>query len=94
MGKKLIAAAAVAAGLAVGLAPAATADDLSRQVCLAVMAGGVNPNNPNDNYALFLVQQNPNMTYNQASDLVRKAFGSVRYHDNPMCNGVTIPENY
>ncbi|WP_208022848.1 hypothetical protein, partial [Mycobacterium marinum] len=36
----------------------------------------------------------PDMTYNQANDLVKKAFGSVRWHNNPMCDGITIPENY
>lgn len=93
MRTKLITA-VVAAGLALGLAPTAHADDINRQVCLAVMAMGVNPYDPNDHYALTMLQQFPNMTYNQADDLVKTAFRSVRYHDNPMCNGVTIPENY
>lgn len=93
MSKKLIAAAAAAAGLTVGLAPTAHAD-INREVCLAVMAMGVNPYDPNDQYALNMLERYPDMTYNQANDLVKRAFGSVRYHDNSMCNGVTIPENY
>jgi len=58
------------------------------------MAMGVNPYNPNETYVVNMLQRYPDMTYNQANDLVKQAFGSVRYHDNPMCNGVTIPENY
>lgn len=91
--RKLIAAAVAAGGLAVGLAPVAHAD-INREVCLAVMAMGVNPYNPNETYVLNMLERYPDMTYNQANDLVKKAFGSVRYHDNPMCNGITIPENY
>jgi hypothetical protein len=34
------------------------------------------------------------MTYNQANDLVKPVYRSVHYHDNPMCNGITIPDNY
>lgn len=94
MGKMLITAAVVAAGFAIGLAPAAHADDINREVCLAVMAMGVNPYDPNDHYALNMLERYPNMTYNQASDLVKKAFGSVRWHNNPMCNGITIPSDY
>lgn len=93
MSKKLISAAVVAGGFAIGLAPAAHAD-INREVCLAVMAVGVDPYNPSDNYALNMLDRYPDMTYNQANDLVKKAFGSVRWHNNPMCNGVTIPENY
>lgn len=93
MSRKLIAAAVVAAGLAIGLAPTAHAD-INREVCLAVMAMGVDPYNPSDTYALNMLERYPDMTYNQANDLVKKAFGSVRWHNNPMCNGVTIPENY
>ncbi len=90
---ELMTAAVVAAGFAVGVAPTAHAD-INREVCLAVMAMGVNPYDPNDNYALNMLERYPNMTYNQASDLVKKAFGSVRWHDNPMCNGITIPPDY
>ncbi|SPM43610.1 Mycobacterium numidiamassiliense ORFan [Mycobacterium numidiamassiliense] len=93
MSKKVMTA-AVAAGFAIGLAPTAHADDINREVCLAVMAMGVNPYNPNDHYALNMLERYPNMTYNQANDLVVTAFRSVRFHENPMCNGITIPENY
>ncbi|OBK19393.1 hypothetical protein [Mycobacterium asiaticum] len=93
MSKKLITAAVLAFGVAVGLAPAAHAD-INREVCLAVMAMGVNPYDPSDHYALNMLERYPNMTFNQANDLVKQAFGSVRWHNNPMCNGVTIPENY
>jgi hypothetical protein len=93
MSKKLITAAVVAGGLAVGLAPTAHAD-INREVCLAVMAMGVDPYNPSDTYALDMLQRYPDMTYNQANDLVKKAFGSVRWHSNPMCNGITIPDQY
>jgi hypothetical protein len=78
----------------VGLAPAAHADDINRETCLAVMALGVNPYDPNDRYSANMLERYPDMTYNQAKALVETAFRSVRYHDNPMCNGVTIPADY
>ncbi|BDB41533.1 MULTISPECIES: hypothetical protein [Mycobacterium] len=93
MSKKLIIGAVVSAGMAVGLAPTAHAD-INAEVCEAVMAYSINPYDPSDHYALNMLQRYPNMTYNQANDLVKKAFGSVRYHDNPMCNGFSLPENY
>ncbi|GJO23495.1 hypothetical protein NJB1507_23680 [Mycobacterium marinum] len=93
MSKRLITAALVATGFAIGLAPPAQAD-INREVCLAVMAMGVDPYNPSDTYALNMLQRYPDMTYNQANELVKKAFGSVRWHSNPMCDGITIPENY
>lgn len=52
------------------------------------MAGGVDPYNPNEDYALYMLERYPNTTYNQAHGLVKTA--SVRRHDNPVCNGVTI----
>ncbi|ANW64061.1 hypothetical protein BCA37_11050 [Mycobacterium sp. djl-10] len=75
----------------IGLAPVAhAADDIERQTCLAVMAMGATP----DSYAITLVTMYPDMTYNQARALVQRAFESVQYHQNPMCNGVTIPDDY
>ena len=92
--KKLITAAVVAAGLAIGLAPTAHAGDINREVCLAVMALGVNPYDSGDSYAVNMLYRYPNMTYNQAKALVERAYHSVQFHGNPMCNGITIPENY
>ncbi|WP_293001557.1 hypothetical protein [Mycobacterium sp.] len=89
-----ITSALVTIGLSLGFAPCAHADDINREVCLAVMAMGVNPYDPSDHYALNMLERYPNMTLNQTDDLVKAAFRSVRYHDNPMCNGITIPENY
>ncbi len=94
MSKKLIPATVVAACLSLGLAPAAHADDINTEVCLAVMALGVNPNNPSDRYAVNMLERYPDMTYNQTKALVERAYISVQYHANPMCNGVTIPPNY
>ncbi|MGE0218406.1 hypothetical protein [Mycolicibacterium sp.] len=96
MNKKLVASAVVAAGLAIGLAPSAHADDdINREVCLAVMAMGVNPNDGSGGkYALGMVQRYPDMTYNQATALVEQAYNSVQYHANPTCNGITIPPDY
>jgi hypothetical protein len=91
MSKKLMTAAVIAAGVAIGLAPAANADGINTEVCLAVMALGVEPG---DTYALGMVQRYPNMTYNQAIALVEQAYSSVQWHANPMCNGVTIPPDY
>ncbi|WP_431237801.1 hypothetical protein ACQ86B_24495 [Mycolicibacterium aichiense] len=91
MSKKLAIGALVVAGLAVGPAPMAQADDINRQVCLAVMAMGVKPG---DGYALTMVQSHPDMTYSQATALVYRAYSSVQWHANPMCNGVTIPADY
>lgn len=91
---KLITAAVVVAGLAIGFAPTAHADEVSTMVCRAVMAMGVNPYNPNDNYTLTVVQIYPNMTYNQANALVERAYRSVHFHENPMCDGITIPPDY
>lgn len=76
------------------LAPAAQADGINREICLAVMALGVDPNNPNDHYTLNMLERYPDMTYNQAMDLVETAYRSVHFHQNPMCDGVTIPDNY
>lgn len=86
--------AAACAGLAAGLAPAAHADRVDTEVCRAVMALGVNPNNPGDSYALNMLQRYPDMTYNQARALVDRAYRSVQLHQNPMCDGITIPDNY
>ncbi|GJN95845.1 hypothetical protein NJB1907f44_26440 [Mycobacterium marinum] len=61
MSKKLITAAVVAAGFAVGLAPTAHADDINREVCLAVMAMGVNPYDPSDHYTLNMLQRYPDI---------------------------------
>ena len=91
MSKKLITAAILAVALAIGLAPMARADDVNREVCLAVMAMGVEPG---DGYALGMIQRHPDMTYNQATSLVVTAYNSVQYHANPMCNGITIPPDY
>jgi hypothetical protein len=77
-----------------GLAPLAHADGINRETCLAVMALGVNPYDPDDRYAVNMLERYPDMTYNQARALVETAYRSVQYHDNPMCNGVTIPANY
>ena len=41
-----------------------------------------------------MVERYPNTTYNQALDLVTTAYQSVQYHENPMCNGATIPAAY
>lgn len=90
---RLIPAVVMAAGLAMGLAPAAHAD-VNTEVCLAVMALNINPYDPNDGYALGMVQRYPDMTYNQALNLAKKAYSSVHWHQNPMCNGVTIPPDY
>ena len=94
MSKKLITAAVVAAGLAIGPAPAAHADDINTEVCRAVMALGANPYDPGDSYAVNMLQRYPDMTYNQAKALVERAYRSVRLHENPMCDGITLPENY
>ena len=84
------------AALALGLvgAPTAHADDIDTEVCLAVMAVGVTPYDYGDTYAANMLQRYPNMTYNQAKALVERAYHSVQFHENPMCNGITIPENY
>lgn len=84
----------LAAGLAIGLASSAHADDTDRQLCLAIMALGVNPYDPSDSYTLNMLQRYPDMTYNQAQALVETAYKSVHYHQNPMCNGITIPDDY
>lgn len=94
MSKKLITAAVVAAGLAIAPAPAAHADGINTEVCRAVMAMGINPYDPGDTYTVNMLQRYPDMTYNQAKALVERAYRSVHLHENPMCNGVTIPENY
>jgi hypothetical protein len=94
MSKKLITVAVVAVGFATGLAPTAHADGVNAEVCRAVMAAGVNPYDPGDDYALGMVERYPNMTYNQAKDLVVNAYQSVHFHENPMCNGINMPENY
>lgn len=86
---------AAAVGLTLGQAPTAQADDTNTEVCLAVMAMGVNPNNSSgNNYALGMVQRYPDMTYNEATNLVVTAYNSVQFHANPMCNGITIPPDY
>jgi hypothetical protein len=56
---ELIAAAGVAAGFSIGLAPTSHADETNRQGCLAVMAMSVNPYDPNDHYALNMLEQFP-----------------------------------
>jgi hypothetical protein len=94
MSKKLIAAAFAVAGLAIGLAPTAEADGINTEVCRAVMALGVNPYNPSDSYTVNMLQRYPDMTYNQAKALVERAYRSVQLHENSMCDGVTIPDNY
>ena len=94
MGIKLVLGAVVAAVIATGLAPAAQADGINREICLAVMALGVDPNNPNDHYTLNMLERYPDMTYNQAVDLVETAYRAVHFHQNPMCDGVTIPVYY
>jgi len=87
--------AAMVAGLTIGMAPAANADDaITLEVCRAVMALGVDPYDPSDRYTLNMLERYPNMTYNQANALVTQAYQSVMYHENPMCNDVTIPANY
>ena len=83
-------AAAVAGCAALILAPVAAADDAATQTCRAVMAMGATP----DSYVLTLLQIHPDMTYNQAYSLIQRAFNSVLYHQNPLCNDVTIPPNY
>jgi hypothetical protein len=93
MSKTLIAAVLVASAL-MATPPKAYADTVDTEVCRAVMAMGVNPFNPNDNYAVGMVERYPDMTYNQAKALVERAYRSVQYHENPMCDGIKIPENY
>lgn len=95
MNRKLLAV-AVATGVVLGGAPVASADDdaLTLEVCRAVMALAVNPFDPSDQYALWMLERYPNMTYKQSSSLVETAYRSVMYHENAMCNGVTIPPNY
>jgi hypothetical protein len=73
------------------LAPTAHADGINREVCLAVMAMGVNPS---DSYSSGMVERYPGMTYDQAKALVERAYRSVRFHENSMCDGVTIPADY
>ena len=85
------------AALALGLvgAPTAHADDVNREVCLAVMALYINPNDGSgDDYAVGMLQRYQNMTYSQAKALVARAYASVQWHANPMCNGITIPPDY
>ena len=85
------------AALAIGLAgaPTAHADDVNREVCLAVMALYINPNDGSgDDYAVGMLQRYPNMTYSQAKALVVRAYHSVQFHANSMCDGITIPPNY
>ena len=94
MSKKLIPATLVAAGLSIGLAPTAHGDGINTEVCRAVMAMGVNPYNPSDTYTVNMLERYPDMTYNQAKALVERAYRSVQFHENPMCNGVTIPPDY
>ena len=91
----------IAAGLMAGMAlfggaGIAQADDaVNREVCLAVMALYVNPSEPGGrSYALGMVERYPYMTYDQAKALVARAYASVQWHANPMCNGITIPDNY
>ena len=93
MSKTLIAAVLVTSALMATPAKA-RADALDTEVCRAVMALGVDPSNPNDDYAVGMVQRYPDMTYNQAKALIERAFRSVRYHENPMCDGVKIPADY
>ena len=93
MSKRLITA-VLTAGFAMGLAATAHADRINAEVCRAVMAAGVNPYNPSDSYALDMLERYPNMTYNQAKDVVVNAYRSVHFHENPMCDGITLPENY
>jgi hypothetical protein len=93
MSKPLIASVLAVSALVVA-SPRAYADAIETEVCRAVMALGVDPSNPNDNYAVGMVERYPDMTYNQAKTLIEQAFRSVRYHENPMCDGVKIPENY
>ena len=95
--KKLIVGglAALALALGLGMAPTAHAGDINREVCLAVMALYVNPNDDSGtDYALGMLERYPNMTYSQAKALVVRAYHSVQFHANPMCNGITIPPNY
>lgn len=70
--KWLVAAAVVATGLALGFAPTAHAD-VNGEVCLAVMATGVDPYNPSDTYARDMLGRYPDMTYNEANDLAEKS---------------------
>jgi hypothetical protein len=91
MANKLTIGAVLTATLSLGFAPMAHADDINTEVCRAVMALGVKPG---DGYALGMVQRYPDMTYNQAQALVQRAYSSVQWHANPMCNGVTIPADY
>jgi hypothetical protein len=72
-------------------APTAHAEGINREVCLAVMALGVTPS---DNYSRDMVQRYPGMTFDQTKALVERAYSSVRFHGNPMCDGVTIPDDY
>lgn len=94
MSKKLVAAALSFLGVALVMAPTAHADSVDIEVCRAVMALGVDPYDPASSYALNMLERYPDMTYNEAKALVERAYNSVRFHDNPMCDGVTIPDNY
>jgi hypothetical protein len=93
MKRRLISAMLATWGL-MSLAPTAYGDDVNTEVCRAVMAMGVNPFNPRDTYAADMLQRYPDMTYNQAKGLVERAYRSVQYHENPMCDGIKIPANY
>jgi hypothetical protein len=41
-----------------------------------------------------MLQRYPDMTDNQAKGLVDRAYRSVQYHENPMCDGIKIPADY
>ena len=92
--KKLIGGGLAALALGLVMAPMAHGGDINREVCLAVMAGGITPDDYGDTYAANMLYRYPDMTYNEAKALVKRAYHSVQYHENPMCNGITIPENY
>lgn len=48
---------ALVIGMSLGFAPCAHADDINREVCLVVMAMGVNPYDPSDHYALNMLER-------------------------------------
>ena len=93
--KKLIGGGLAALAISLAVAPTAHAGDINREVCLAVMALYVNPNDDSGtDYALGMLERYPNMTYSQAKALVVRAYHSVQFHANSMCNGITIPPDY
>ena len=63
--KKLIVGGLAALALGLGMAPTAHAGDINREVCLAVMALGVNPYDSGESYIVNMLERYPNMTYNR-----------------------------